>query len=458
MRGNIDFNLVAKGGRILTHEGIRSFIVKYRDYKKKIKTNAQKDSPSETKIDLSFLKEQNPRYDDISFPSGHHSVEVSVIIPVHNNLNYTINSLRTLSQKTKGLYEVIVVDDASTDNSPEIISKITGVHYIRNNEMAGFPKSCNMGVASCNGRFIVFLMNYCLVTDNWLEPLVELSNTKNIGAIGSKLINSDGKLLEAGGVVWNDATLFSYGAGDNPERPEYNFVREVDYCSGDALFVKKDSYEKINGFDEGFKTMNFGSMDICFSLKELGYKVFYNPKFKIIQLEELLIKGDADIGTKERKKTDLELFKKKWGAVLLKKHPVKNPFNIMAVKTRSNAKKILVIDRYVPNFDKDAGSYRMYNILKILVDLGFNVTFIGNNFCRNYPYDSILQQEGIEVIYSPFITSIEHYLSQSGPGFNVVIVSRPDYMIKYESTIRKYCPGAKIIYDTVDLRDRKSVV
>jgi O-antigen biosynthesis protein len=445
------FELVIKGGKTLLHEGFNGFILLYRRNREKIRNSNQKNSFQEPKIDLSFLNEQIPYYEDIRFPPGPDSVEISVIIPVHDNLNFSIHCLRNLSQEIKKQYEIIVVDDASTGDTQKIIPKISGVHYIRNDEKIGVPGSFNKGAASCRGKFILFLMNYCLLADNSLDNLEELAEKKHVGAISSKLIYPYGNLLDAGGVAWDDGILGIRGTGDNPEKPEYNFVREVDYSSGDVLFIKKEIFEKIGGFNEDFKTLNWSSLDLCFSIRKLGNKLLYDPKFKTIQLKELMLNSDDNEGNEENQKTDSKRFKTKWAAVLNPDYYVDDSGSKLALKPRLMAKNILIIDRYVPTFDKDGGSYRMYNILKILVDLGFNVTFVGNDFNRREPYDSILQRDGVEVLYSPFITSVESYLSESGHRFSVVIVSRPDYMMKYEPAIRKHCINAKIIYDTVDL-------
>lgn len=130
-----------------------------------------------------------------------------------------------------------------------------------------------------------------------------------------------------------------------------------------------------------------------------------------------------------------------------KNHKSKNPTHNHSLKNN-----ILVIDRHIPFFDRDAGSYRMYNILKILKELGYTITFIGDDFHHFEPYDSIIEQLGIQVLYFPKIRSIKQYLSKNGEYYQIVIVSRPDVAKNHIDTIRKYCRNAKIVYDTVDLR------
>lgn len=119
---------------------------------------------------------------------------------------------------------------------------------------------------------------------------------------------------------------------------------------------------------------------------------------------------------------------------------------------QSTGINILVIDRHVPFFDRDAGSYRMFNLLKIFSELGYNVTFIGDDFQHYEPYDTMLEQLGIHVKFFPNIKSIKHYLSHYKGHYHLVFISRPDIAHKYMKYIRKFFPYAKIVYDTVDLR------
>lgn len=120
-------------------------------------------------------------------------------------------------------------------------------------------------------------------------------------------------------------------------------------------------------------------------------------------------------------------------------------------------KNILVIDHHIPFFDRDAGSYRMYNLLKIFTELNYNVNFIGDDINHLEPYDTVIEHLGVQVLYYPKIRSIKNFLSRWGQYYQIVIISRPNVAEKYFDDVRFFCYNAKIVYDTVDLRYLRQV-
>src|SRR5262249_44792390 len=147
-------------------------------------------------------------------------------------------------------FEVIVVDDGSTDATAKAVPRIPGIVYLRNETNSGFIASCNRGAESARSKYLVFLNNDTLVTDGWLSALLDtFSQEPQAGVVGSKLIYPDGRLQEAGGIVWRDASGCNYGKFDDRQKPEYNYLREVDYCSAAALMIPKALFQSVDGFD-----------------------------------------------------------------------------------------------------------------------------------------------------------------------------------------------------------------
>lgn len=442
-----------RGGQIFVNEGFGKLIWHYNERKKvkKIEKDRYREkSGKEIQIMPVVLTDSEPS--QIQLPIIDDEIEVSIIIPVHNKFQYTINCLRSISERTQGLFEVIIVDDASDDETVSQLHNIKNLSIIVNNENLGFVESCNKGAKSSKGKYLLFLNNDTIVTENWLPPLLDLIKKENIGAVGAKLVYPDGKLQEAGGIIWSDATGRNYGRGDNQLKPEYNFVREVDYCSGAALLVRRDLYEKTEGLDTRFKPGYYEDVDLCFSIRALGYKIVYQPASVVIHFEGITSGTDPLAGMKKSQEINRIKFLSKWGKELSESHFSPSPENVFRARHHIRGKNILVIDHYVPTYDKDAGSQRMYQLLKILRDLGNSVTFAGENLQKYEPYTSDLQNHGVEVLYKPYLTTFEKYLSEVGVFFNLVIISRAHIAIKYISLIKKYCPNAKIIFDTVDLQ------
>jgi GT2 family glycosyltransferase len=380
------YDLFLKSCQILTDEGPVSLLRQYNERKRDRilekeqelwrKNNAKKFK----KYSLKDIEK-----DRIEFPKISNNCEVSIVIPVHNNAKYTYNCLRSLSEATRGSFEVIVINDASIDETEDLLKNIENIKIIKNDENQGFIASCNRGAKSSRGKYILFLNNDTILTDNWLELLVEAIKEDKAGAVGAKLIYPDGKLQEAGGIIWNDASGWNYGRGDDPQKPEYNFARDVDYCSGAALLVRKDLFERYGGFDTRFKPAYYEDTDLCFNIRSQGYRVLYQPRSVVVHFEGENSGKDATSSTKRYQEINKLKFFDKWRDVLDKEHYKPDSRNVFMARIHKTGKNILVIDHCVPTFDKDSGSYRMYNFLKILVEIGHKVTFIGDNLKQVEP-------------------------------------------------------------------------
>jgi len=112
---------------------------------------------------------------------------------------------------------------------------------------------------------------------------------------------------------------------------------------------------------------------------------------------------------------------------------------------------LLVVDVWVPMPDKDSGSLRMVNMLKLLVSMGWRVIFVPMNLGHAGHYTEQLQQDGIEIWYQPFIGSWKEFLQLHGPDLEIVMLSRLNVANELMQRIHRFCPHAKVIYDTVDL-------
>ena len=378
-------------------------------------------------------------------------VEVSIIIPVFNQFSFTQACLASL-QEHQGTerFEVIIVDDGSTDASAEAISQMPGVIYLRNKTNCGFIASCNRGAAAARGNYLVFLNNDTLVEPGWLTALLEtFAEEPRAGIVGSKLVYPDGRLQEAGGIIWQDASGWNYGKFDDPEKPEYNYLREVDYCSAAALMIPKSLLESVGGFDSRYEPAYYEDTDLAFKVRQAGYKVLYQPLSEVIHYEGTTGGTDLATGTKRHQAINRSIFAERWAAELASQ-PANGDVAFLS-QASPGRKNILVIDHYVPKPDQDSGSLRMFQILKLLRRLGHRVTFIPDNLANPSPYTGALQKCGIEVVYHPYIKKVHDYLISHGAFLDAVLLSRCDFARKHIAEVRRHAPQSRVIFDTVDL-------
>ena len=179
-------------------------------------------------------------------------VRTSVVMLCYNKADLTFQSLRSLVREVDlSDTEIIVVNNASRDETRRVLDYFGGhIRAVHSEVNLGFVHGCNEGARVSRGKYLLFLNNDTVVLPGWLENLVEAVDADpRVGAAGPMFIYPDWTLQEAGGVIWRDAGALQYGRGKSPEDPRFNFAREVDYCSGASLLVRKDLFDRLGGFD-----------------------------------------------------------------------------------------------------------------------------------------------------------------------------------------------------------------
>jgi len=370
---------------------------------------------------------------------------VSIIIPTYNNWRYTYACLKSILERTKGLYEIIVADDGSKDETHLMLKQISGIHIIRNAQNVGFIRNCNNAAKSARGRYLVFLNNDTEVTDGWLEAMLGVfERFARVGVVGPKLLYPDGRVQEAGSIMFRNGWSHPYGRGGDPSDPEFNYVKEVDCITGACLMVDKELFFSLGKFDERYAPAHFEEFDLEFAIRQAGYRVMYQPKAVVIH------HGSATIGEQARDRlstTNHEKFCEKWKEVLESLPASTN--EVFLARDRSRGKRvILFIDDKLPDYDQHAGGLTIYQYLQLFTDMGFKVIFMPDNLYPTQPYTEELQQLGIEVLYGNI--DFKRYVAEYGKYLHYVWLARPDVAIKYIDMIKEHS-SAKVWYYTHDL-------
>lgn len=391
------------------------------------------------------------RYHPLSFPKSINP-EISIIIPVYNKPLYTFTCLKSIHENSpENDYEVIVVDDGSDDDTSQMLNNIEGITVIRNPENKGFIYATNTGAKAAKGRYIVLLNNDTITTQGWLNALREtFEHFPDAGLVGAKLVYPDGRLQEAGGIVWKDASAMNYGRFDDPDKPEYSYCREVDYCSGACLMIQRQDLMNLGLLDDYYTPAYYEDTDLAFRVRKAGKKVYYQPGAAVIHFEGVSSGTDVSQGAKQYQVFNHQKFYNRWQDTL-KSHS-SNGNMPQLEKERNVNKRVLVIDALVLMPDNDSGSLRMFNLLQVFQNLGYKASFIAANESKYHEvYTLQMQKIGIECFYHPYLESIPGHLKSHGHLYDVILLSRVHIAEKFIDVARKYCPNAMILFDTVDL-------
>lgn len=378
-------------------------------------------------------------------------VEISIVIPVYNQVEFTHACLAAVKTNSGEIpYEVIIVDDASTDKTREVIGQIPGLTYLRVEENAGFIAACNRGAAAARGDYLVFLNNDTTVTTGWLGALREtFLSEPEAGLVGSKLVYPDGRLQEAGGIIWRDGSGWNRGKFQDAAKPEYNYLREVNYCSAASVMIPKSLFDRLGGFDLKYAPAYYEDTDLAFKVAASGRKVLYQPQSVVVHYEGITSGTDISSGAKKYQEVNRSTFIRSWAGTLASL-PANGDIDSFNAPPQGK-KRILVIDHHLPMPDRDSGSLRMFHLLLIFHQLGHQVTFLPDNLADIPPYGDALRKRGVMFHHHPYVKSIKDYLKKEGPKFDVIILSRCDFARKHMADARAYAPQSRVIFDTVDL-------
>lgn len=214
---------------------------------------------------------------------------VSLVILSYNKRELTSSCLTSIYKHLpEKEYEVIVVDNASSDDSVEYIRKhFPKVKLIENTKNSGFAGGCNIGARHAKGDYLLFLNNDAEIQSDPLPKMIEVfENDPDTGIVGGLLVNHNGSLQRSFGsfyTIVNVAYLLFAGESGELKRFSSRDVILTDWVSGGFMMVKRSIFEKVKGFNESY-FMYIEDMDLCYRVKKAGYKIYNTPFAKVEHL------------------------------------------------------------------------------------------------------------------------------------------------------------------------------
>jgi O-antigen biosynthesis protein len=409
-------------------------------------SNARETITSLAKIALdSFLSSRSR----LQLPSSS-KPEISIILVLYNRAELTFQCLRSLAETGYEALEIIIVDNASTDDTPLLLNQIDGAIILRNRENLHFLRGSNLGAKQAHGRYILFLNNDTQVFPGTLRAAIRtIESSPDIGAVGGKLILPDGSLQEAGSMVWRDGSCLGYGRGAKPMSPEFMFRRNVDYCSGAFLLTPRETFLNMGGFDEEFQPFYYEETDYCLRLWERGLRVVYEPDATLLHYE-FASSSSSQEAQEWHARHQIHFLQRHRDH--LKSHYDYGEDNILKARSVGNYRyRVLLIDDRVPHPDLGSGFPRSNAILSGLAKFGGRVTFYPTDVISEdwrEVYSDIPQEVEVMLGYGPW--KLEQFLANRVGCYDMIFVSRPHNM-QYIRPILQAHPywfkNTRIIYD-----------
>ena len=371
---------------------------------------------------------------------------LSVILVLHNKAHLSLLAIDSIRENADVSYELIVIDNGSSDETPLLLDRIDGALIIRNAANAGFGPACMQGAEKAHGDYLCFFNNDALLQRHgFSSALANLANDPSVGAVGGKILLAHGALQEAGSLVWSDGTALGYGRGDNADLPQYNFRRPVDFCSGAFLFTPRALFVSLGGFGADYAPAYYEDADYCMKVWREGRQVIYEPG-AVIRHYESASSGNND-AARHLMAANQHKFVANWKDEL-QNHLPRSQSNIIRgrIAAADRRRHVLYIEDSIPHSRLGAGNPRSNAVLHQIVKQGYRVTCAATSFAVGGNEYTDIPAE-VELLDATRDTT--HLVNEYFANCDILWICRPNNMERFQehAAARRARQSCKVIYD-----------
>lgn len=376
---------------------------------------------------------------------------LSVVLVLFNQAGLSRRTLQALADQQGVDFETIVVDNASTDRTGELMARVRGATHICNPDNRGFLHAARQGAAAARGNYIAFLNSDAILQEGALAAaLTAMQSDSSIGALGGRVVLTDGGLQEAGNTVFNDGSSGGIGRGEDPFGHAARAERSTDYVSGVFLVTPASVWRMLGGFDDAFVPAYYEDTDYCLRVWQAGFRVVYEPAVLLEHLEWGSASADSATALMERNRS---VFCSLHAAVL-HTQPKPQALTLDGDRWRSpddqpRLPRVLFIENAVPHMFKGGGLPRSRLMLQAL--RGWPLTLFPLWELSDH-WHAIRESlpHSVEVALGYGLAGLEAFLERRRNVYDVLLVSRPDNL-KALAPLRKRRPelfnSMRLIYD-----------
>ena len=349
---------------------------------------------------------------------------LTVLMVLYNKFELTMLALASLRANHAGDIELIVVDNASSDDTSRLESYVTGATIVHSRENLGFLRACNLGLEKVTAPALLYLNNDIELGYNAIaSALKRLGSAPDIGAVGGKIVRTHGRLQEAGSIIWSDGSTIGYLRDASPLAPEANFVRDVDYCSGVFLLCRSDLVKRLGGFDEGFRPAYYEEVDLCVRMIEAGFRIVYDPDVVINHLEfGSAANTEASMALMRRGR---RIFVRKHEAFLARKFDCKLENVTPARALDGVGKRVLFLEDTVPVRRLGSGFVRANDAVRAIAAAGWRISVLPINGARHDVMSLFGDMpDTVEVLHDRTILDLPQLLAGRAGFYDAIWISR----------------------------------
>jgi glycosyltransferase involved in cell wall biosynthesis len=360
---------------------------------------------------------------------------LSVVLQPRDGFALSLMMLHSLRAGYDGEIELIVVDNAVTDDTRRVARFVHGARVLHLAGDTDFTRASNAALNCITADAVLFLdgaveFGPCAIAG----ALDRLRSDPGIGAVGAKLVRAHGRLEAAGGIICGDGTALGYWHDGSPLAPEANFVCSVDFCSAAFLLVRTELLRRLDGFDETFAACGYAEVDLCLRIAEAGSRVVYDPAVVIYRLTETGV--SAEPGPAQ------EILLRKHGETVLFQRRAAPSMHRLA-RASHIALRVLFIDDTIPLRRFGSGFVRSNDLIQVMASLGYGVTVYPINRCY-LGLETIYRDlpDTVEVMHDRTSEQLEEFLIARQGYFDAIWVARTHNLDRIKRVLRPAAAGA----------------
>ncbi len=387
---------------------------------------------------------------------------VSVIMVAHNRFALTAMALASLRSNYAVDLELILVNSGSTDEIQHIGRYVLGARLLRFDTNIGFLRGCNAAMQCASADAVLLLNNDVeLAPGAVAAALTRLRSDASIGAVGGKVIRTHGLLQEAGNIVWGDGATSGYLRGASPLVPEANFVRDVDFCSGVFLMLRRSWLDAVGGFDEAFAPAYYEDADLCLRIAAAGARVVYDPSVVIHHLEYGSV--SSALASETAIARNVQTFVHKHRDLLSTRGLADSKTQVFARFAGPRRMRVLFIEDLVPLRMLGSGFVRSNDIIRTIASLGCQVTVFPVN---DSPFEAAAvfsdMPDTVEVMYDRTLIDLPAFLAGRPGYYDVVWITRTHNLDRVRELIERATAAAdrrpRLILDTEAIASQRTAM